>query len=139
MSLSRHNQYSDKTAKITFRPDNKRILANSEFQKRKFQFINELSCLLFAHKKDREISVIISKLIIFTLSIHERYFLDKVYTSSMENMSSVYKPHEYLRILKKIHILLFQTGHLSEEERIRFYRLERFCIKRYLKKSRSIR
>ena len=138
MSLSRHRQYSGKSAKISFRPDNKRTLASSEFQKRKFQFINELSYLLFVHKKDWEISVIISKLIIFTLSIPEHHFLDKAYTSSMENISNICEPQEYLHILKKIHILLFQTGHLSEEERILFYRLERFCIKRYLKKSQSI-
>ena len=137
MSLSRHKQSGDKSVKITFRSDKKHILASSEFQKRKFQFINEISCLLFAHKKDREISVIISKLIIFALSIHEHHFLDKAYTSSMKNMSSIYEPHEYLRILKKIHIFLFQTRRLSEEERLRFYRLERFCIKRYLNKSRS--
>ncbi len=135
MSISKYKQSSDKSAKITFHPDNKRTLASNEFQKRKFRFINELSCLLFAHKKDRDISVIISKLIIFTLSIHEHHFLDKAYTSAMEQMSSVYEPHEYLRILKKIHILLFQTRCLSEEERLRFYRLERFCIKCYLKKS----
>ena len=139
MSLSRHEQYQEKPAKITFGPDNKQSLANKEFQKRKFQFINELLCLLFSHKKEREISKIISDLIIFTLSIQEYHFLDKAYTVSMENTSKVYDPHNYLHILKKIHILLFQTGSLSEEERLRFYRLERFCIKNYLKKSRSER
>jgi len=133
MSLSRHQLKAAKLAKINFRSDNEQKFAPIEFQKRKSQFINELSCLLFTHKEDSEIGVIISELIVFTLTIQERYFLDKVYTASKNSLFTAFDLNDYLIILKKIHMLLFQSRCLSDKERLRFYRLERFCIKRYLK------
>ena len=139
MSLSRHKLNNVKFPKITFRLENERNFASIQSQKRKFQFVNELSCLLFTHKEDREIAVIISELMVFTLTIQERHFLDKVYTTSKTNVFTAFEPNEYLIILKKIHMLLFQSGCLSEKERLRLYRLERFCIKRYLNSSTSLR
>lgn len=132
MSLSKPPLNDDKLAKITFRIDNERLFASIEFQKRKFQFVNELSSLLFAHSEDREIALIISELLVVALTIKERHFLDKVYTSSKKRMFTTFGPHDYLLILKKIHTLLFQSRSLSEKKRLRFYSLERFCIKRYL-------
>jgi len=137
MSLSRHQLKAAKLAKINFRPENERKFAPIEFQRRKSQFINELSCLLFTHKKDREIGVIISELIVFTLTIQERYFLDKVYTASKNSLFTAFDLNDYLIILKKIHMLLFQSRYLSDKERLRFYHLERFCIKRYLERCTS--
>lgn len=137
MNLSRHKLNNVKLAIITFRLENERNFATIEFQKRKFQFVNELSCLLFTHKEDREIAVIISELMVFALTIQERHFLDKVYTASKTSMFTAFEPNDYLIILKKIHMLLFQSGCLSDKERLRFYRLERFCIKRYLESSTS--
>ena len=132
MSLSRHQLKAAKLAKINFRPENERKFAPIEFQRRKSQFINELSCLLFTHKEDREMGVIISELIVVTLTIQERYFLDKVYTMSKNSLFTAFDLNDYLIILKKIHMLLFQSRYLSDKKRLRFYRLERFCIKRYL-------
>jgi len=132
MSLSRHKLNIAKLANLKFRQENESNFAPIVFQRRKSQFINELSCLLFIHKKDREIRVIISELIVFTLTIQERYFLDKVYTASKTNLFTAFDLNDYLIILKKIHMLLFQSRCLSDKEKLRFYRLERYCIKRYL-------
>jgi hypothetical protein len=129
---------STNKTKITFQREDELDFATIEFQKRKFQFLNELTCLLFTHRTNKEIGAIISELIVFTLAIQERYFLDKVYAAYKINIFATYELHDYLIVLKKIHHLLFQAGGLSDKKRLRFYRLERFCIKYYLDHSLSV-
>jgi hypothetical protein len=117
---------------ININKHNSLHLAKNEFQRRKYQFISELTFLLICHNDNREIYKIISHLIVVSLEATEFIFSEKVFTKRNKIAFPKKNDFDYLPFLKKVHTYLFRCSQLSDKERVDFYKLERFLIKQYL-------
>ncbi len=132
MSSSRDEFNISHFSVININQQNPLNLAKNEFQRRKYQYISELISLLISHNDNSEIYNIISHLIVVSLETTEVIFSEKIFAKRNKIIFSKKEYFDYLPFLKKIHIYLFRCAHLSDKERVDFYKLERFLIKQYL-------
>ena len=132
MSSSRDELNTSHFSIININPQNPLNLAKNEFQRRKYQFISELFSLLISHNHSNEIFNIISHLIVVSLDTTEFIFSEKIFAIRKKIIFSKKEYFDYLPFLKKMHTYLIRCTHLSDKERVDFYKLERFLIKKYL-------